>query len=123
MKGSSEANRPDHPTYLYVPYSGKEKALGRFSWEVFPLTDGGKLDEALVKVDSKGRICISHEFREQLRDVVKLKKTRRGISLSPGETGVFIEEFRKLLLSEPRRTGIPENPPAKEMKEIWKKAD
>ena len=76
--------------------------------------------EALVKVDSKGRICIPHEFREELGGVVILRKTRRGILLSPGKDRDFMDEFRRVMLSEPRRTGIPENPPAEEMKAIWR---
>ena len=80
------------------------------------------MEEALVKVDSKGRICIPHEFREELGDVVILRKTKKGILLSPGEAQDFMDEFHRVMLAEPRRTGIPENPPAKEMKAIWKEA-
>jgi len=54
--------------------------------------------------------------------VVILKKTKKGILLSPGKARDFMDEFRGVILSEPRRTGIPENPPAQEMKAIWKGA-
>ncbi len=80
------------------------------------------MDEAIVKVDSKGRICVPPDFREELGGVVILRKTRKGILLSPGKDRNFTDEFRKAILSEPRRTGIPENPPAREMKAIWKEA-
>ena len=80
------------------------------------------MGEALVKVDSKGLICIPHEFREELGDVVALRKTRKGILLSPGKTWNFMAEFRRVMLSKPRRTDIPENSPAQEIKAIWKEA-
>lgn len=80
------------------------------------------MQQAHVKVDSKGRICIPHEFREELGDVVILKRTRKGILLSSGEARDFMDEFRKVILSEPRRMGVPENPPPQEMKAIWKEA-
>ena len=80
------------------------------------------MDEATVKVDSKGRICLPSKFREELGNVVILRKIRKGVLLSPGKDQDFTDEFRKVILSEPRRTGIPENPPAKEMKMIWKEA-
>jgi len=94
-----------------------------FKGNAFPLYLVGRLEEALVKVDSKGRIRIPQGFREELGDVVIFRKTRRGILLSPGETRDFMEEFRRVMLSEPRRTGIPENPSPKEMKAIWKEAN
>lgn len=78
------------------------------------------MEEASVKVDSKGRVRIPLEFREELGEVVILRKTRRGILLSPGEVRDFVDEFRRVILSEPRRTGIPENPPPQEMKKIWR---
>ena len=82
---------------------------------------GGKFDEAAVKVDSKRRTCISHEFREELRGVVVPRKTRKGTLLSRAENRDFVDEFRRVMSSEPRRTGVPENPSAEEMKAIWKK--
>jgi len=93
-----------------------------FNWVIIPLLCGGKLEEAIVKVDSKGRICVPPEFRDELGAVVKLKKTRKGILLSPGKDQDFKDEFRSIMLSEPRRTGIPENPPVREMKAMWKEA-
>lgn len=80
------------------------------------------MQEVLVKVDSKGRISIPGEFREELGSVVILRRTRKGILLAPGKARDFMDEFRRVVLSEPRRTGIPENPSAKEMKAIWKEA-
>jgi len=88
--------------------------------DTIPLVFGGKMGETVVKVDSKGRICIPPEFREELGGMIILRKTRKGILLSPGEDRDFMDEFRKVMLSEPRRTGIPENPPARKMKSIRK---
>jgi len=51
--------------------------------------------------------------------VVILRKTRKSILFSSGKARNFMDEFRRVILSEPRRTGIPENPPAQEMKAIW----
>jgi len=62
-------------------------------------------------------------MEKELGDVAILRKTRKGILLSPGETRDFMDEFRGVMLSEPRRTGIPENPPAQEMKAIWYKVE
>jgi len=39
----------------------------------------------------------------------------------PGKSVNFIEEFRKIIASEPPRTGKPENWPPSKMKAIWGK--
>ncbi len=48
-----------------------------------------------LKVDSKGRICIPRELREEIGDVVTLKKTMEGFIIIPSKPVGFIEEFRK----------------------------
>ena len=61
--------------------------------------------EQVVKVDSKGRICIPAEIREEMGDTCTIKKTQRGYLLLPGKQKDFLEEFKKLITSEPRTTG------------------
>jgi bifunctional DNA-binding transcriptional regulator/antitoxin component of YhaV-PrlF toxin-antitoxin module len=81
------------------------------------------VEEVQLKVDSKGRVCIPAEIREQIGDVAVLKKTSKGYLLLPGkkqEKEDFLEEFRKLMMSEPRRTGKPECVSPEEMKSIWR---
>jgi len=77
-------------------------------------------EEVHLKVDSKGRLCIPAEIREQIGDVAVLKKTPKGYLLLPGERKDFLEEFRKVITSEPRRTGKPKFASPKEMKAIWR---
>ena len=79
------------------------------------------MEEVHLKIDSKGRLCIPTEIREQIGDSAVLKKTPKGYLLVPGEKTDFLEEFRKIITSEPRRTGKPENWPPSKMKEIWSK--
>lgn len=76
--------------------------------------------QARVKVDSKGRICIPPEMREELGDVVILKKTPEGFAIIPGKPVDFFEEFRETITSNPPRTGDPENWPPSKMKGIWR---
>jgi len=77
------------------------------------------MDEVQVKVDSKGRLCIPADIREQIGDTALLKKTGEGFLIVPGKPQDFIEEFRKLIESEPSRTGKPENWPPSKMKAVW----
>jgi bifunctional DNA-binding transcriptional regulator/antitoxin component of YhaV-PrlF toxin-antitoxin module len=72
-----------------------------------------------VKVDSKGRISLPPELREEVGDIVIVKKTREGILLQRSQKRDFLEEFRKIITSEPPRTGKPENWSPRKMKEIW----
>ena len=78
------------------------------------------MEEVQLKVDSKGRVCIPAEIREQIGDVAVLKKTAKGYLLLPGKKKDFLEEFRKVMMSEPRRTGKPKFVSPEEMKSIWR---
>lgn len=74
-----------------------------------------------VRVDSKGRICLPSEFREELGEVFAIKKIQSGLLLIPGKPKDFLEEFRKIVTTEPTRTGKPENWSPSRMKGIWRK--
>ncbi len=78
------------------------------------------MEEVHLKVDSKGRLCIPTEIREEIGDFAVLKKTRKGYLLVPGKKTDFLEEFRRIITSEPRRTGKPKFISPKEMKAVWK---
>ena len=69
------------------------------------------MDEIQVKVDSKGRLCIPADMREQIGGTAIIKKTNEGFLILPGKPTNFMEEFRKVIASEPPRTGKPENWP------------
>lgn len=73
-----------------------------------------------AKIDSKGRLHLPAQIRKQLGDAVVLKKTLEGYLLFPEKQAIFLEEFKKLISSEPRRTGKPEFLSPQEMKAIWK---
>ncbi len=77
-----------------------------------------------VKLDSKGRVRIPSEFREALGDMgtVSIRKVREGLLIAPGRPQNFLEEFRKVIMSEPPRVGIPENWPPERIKAIWRTA-
>jgi AbrB family looped-hinge helix DNA binding protein len=77
--------------------------------------------EATVKVDSKGRICIPADTREELGNVVTFIKTPEGILLLPVKRQDAVEELRKIINSKHRRTGKPENWSPEKMKSIWSK--
>ena len=79
------------------------------------------MEEVRLKIDSKGRLYIPAEIRKQIGDTAILKKTSEGYLLVPGEKTDFLEGFRKLITSEPRRKGKPEYWPPSKMKEIWGK--
>ena len=76
--------------------------------------------EQVVKVDSKGRICIPAEIREEIGDTAIIKKTPRGYLILPGKQRDAHEKLVQLLNSEPQRTGKPENWSPEKMKSIWK---
>ena len=80
---------------------------------------GGKLEQFHLKIDSKGRLCIPPEIREQIGDSAILKKTSEGFLLMPDQPTNFLDEFRKIIASEPPRTGKPENWSPSKMKSIW----
>jgi bifunctional DNA-binding transcriptional regulator/antitoxin component of YhaV-PrlF toxin-antitoxin module len=80
----------------------------------------GKLEEVHLKVDSKGRLCIPPQIREQIGNTATLKKTTEGFMIVPGKPIDFLEEFRKVISSEPKRKGKPKPITPKEMKSIWR---
>jgi bifunctional DNA-binding transcriptional regulator/antitoxin component of YhaV-PrlF toxin-antitoxin module len=84
-----------------------------------PLYVGGKLEQVHLKIDSKGRLCIPPEVREQIGDSAIIKKTSEGFLIVPGKPISFLDEFRKVIASEPPRTGKPENWPPSKMKAVW----
>ena len=77
--------------------------------------------ERIVKVDSKGRICIPAEIREEIGDTATIKKTPEGYLLIPSKRQDPVEELRKIINSKHRRTGKPENWSPEKMKSIWSK--
>jgi DNA-binding transcriptional regulator/RsmH inhibitor MraZ len=73
-----------------------------------------------LRVDSKGRLCIPAEIREQIGNVAVLKKTPEGYLIIPGKQTDFQEEFRKVIHTEPKRRGKPRLVSPEEMKAIWR---
>ena len=71
-----------------------------------------------LKVDSKGRILLPREIRDELGDIVVIEKTDDGFILKRGEFIDFLKEFKRVITSEPPRTGRPENWPPSKMKKI-----
>ena len=81
-----------------------------------------QVTEVTVKVDSKGRICIPAEIREEIGKTAIIKKTPQGYLIIPGKREDFLEEFKKLITSEPKRKGKPRLASPEEMKSIWRTA-
>ena len=77
-------------------------------------------EQFTLKIDSKGRICIPAEIREEIGDTATLKKTPEGYLIIPGKREDFLEEFKKLITSEPKRKGKPKLASPEEMKSIWR---
>jgi len=75
--------------------------------------------EVQLKVDSKGRICLPSEMREDMGDIVVAKKTSKGVLIQKGEKSDFLDEFKRVISSEPKRVGEPKNPTTEEMKSTW----
>ena len=71
-----------------------------------------------LKVDSKGRILLPREIRDELGDIVVIEKTDDGFILKRGELIDFLKEFKRIITSEPPRTGRPENWSPSKMKKI-----
>jgi AbrB family looped-hinge helix DNA binding protein len=82
-----------------------------------------QIEQVTVKVDSKGRICIPAEIREEIGDTATLKKTPEGYLIIPGKRQDPVEELRKIITSKHRRTGKPENWSPEKMKTIWSKTE
>jgi len=78
------------------------------------------MEEVHLKLDSKGRLCIPPQIREQIGNTVTLKKTTDGFIIIPGTEVNFLEEFQKVISSEPKRKGKPKLTSPKEMKSIWR---
>jgi len=78
-----------------------------------------------VKVDSKGRIVIPPEVRRELQTdhhkSLLIRRTPVGYILERGRGETFFERFRKLISSEPERTGKPLNLPASRARRAGKK--
>ena len=79
--------------------------------------------EIIVKIDSKGRICIPAEIRDQIGNFITLKKTPEGFLMLPGKRQDAVEELRKIINSKHPRTGKPENWSPEKMKSIWSKIE
>jgi len=77
-------------------------------------------EQFTVRMDSKGRICIPAEIREEIGDTAIIKKTPKGYLIVPGKQKDFQEEFIKLITSEPKRKGKPKLATPEEMKSIWR---
>ncbi len=77
------------------------------------------MKEITVKIDSKGRLYLPPAIRKQLGNNPTLKKTKAGYLIISSKQKDFLEEFRKLITSKPRRTGKPTLASPEEMKSIW----
>jgi len=76
-------------------------------------------------LDSKRRLTLPPEIVEKLGlkegDEVVFEEGEDGsFSIRPGKKADFGEWFKKLIQSEPKRTGAPENWSPAKMKGIWK---
>jgi bifunctional DNA-binding transcriptional regulator/antitoxin component of YhaV-PrlF toxin-antitoxin module len=78
------------------------------------------MEQVIVKVDSKGRICIPAEMRGEIGDTATIKKTPQGILITAGKQEDFLAEFKKLVTSEPKRKGKPKRATPEEMKSAWR---
>ncbi len=78
------------------------------------------MEHITLKIDSKGRLCIPAEVREEIGETVTLKKTSEGYVIIPGKRKDFLEEFLKVITSEPRRRGKPKLASPEEMKSVWR---
>lgn len=81
------------------------------------------VEQVDVKVDSKGRICIPAEIREEIGETATIKRTPQGFLLLPGKKEDADEKLRKIIKSKHKRTGKPENWSPEKMKSIWGKSE
>jgi AbrB family looped-hinge helix DNA binding protein len=77
------------------------------------------MEEVQLKVDSKGRVCIPAEIREEIGNVAILKKPN-GYLILPGKRENFLDEFKRIINTRPRRRGKPKLLSPEEMKAIWR---
>lgn len=77
------------------------------------------VEKITIKVDSKGRICIPAEIREEIGDTATLKRVPEGFLLLPGKKEDATEKLRRIINSKHKRTGKPENWSPEKMKSIW----
>jgi AbrB family looped-hinge helix DNA binding protein len=80
-------------------------------------------EQVTVKVDSKGRICIPAEIREEIGDTIAIKRVPEGFLLVPGKKEDAAEKLRRIINSKHERTGKPENWSPEKMKSIWGKSE
>ena len=76
-----------------------------------------------VKVDSKGRICIPAEIRDEIGDTATIKRVPEGFLLQSGKKEDATEKLRRIINSKHERTGKPENWSPEKMKSIWGKSE
>lgn len=100
----------------------QEVLNGRLSHSIL-VGNLGHQEQFTVKMDSKGRICIPAEIREQIGDTATIKKTQEGYLIISGKHQDVNEELLKIVNSEHRRTGKPENWSPEKMKSIWDKSE
>ena len=74
--------------------------------------------EVQLKVDSKGRICLPSERREEIGGIVTAKRALKGILIQRSRKRDFLDEFREIIAAEPERMGEPENWPPEKMKAL-----
>lgn len=81
------------------------------------------VEQVNVKLDSKGRICIPAEIREEIGDTATIKRVAEGFLIVPGKKEDAIEKLRRIINSKHERTGKPENWSPEKMKSIWGKSE
>lgn len=77
-------------------------------------------EQVTLKIDSKGRLCIPAEYREEIGNAAIMKKTAEGFLIVPGKQEEFIESFNKMITSEPKRKGKPRLATPEQMKSVWR---
>jgi DNA-binding transcriptional regulator/RsmH inhibitor MraZ len=80
-------------------------------------------EQVNVKINSKDRLCIPAEIRQEIGKTATLKRTPQGFLLLPGKKEDPVEELRKVIKSKHRRTGKPENWSPEQIKAIWSKSE